>query len=73
MTYSYVSPDKTWAWWTGKCTINGQGGFTFKVYVEDNEEPGKNDAFAITLFDSGVQIYYRQGFPILDRSIQIHK
>jgi hypothetical protein len=33
----------------GTAEINGQGGFTYKVDVTDNGEPGTNDTFAITL------------------------
>jgi len=68
MTSLVVSSDKTKATFTGECTINGIGGFTFKAYVEDNGEPGKNDIFKITLSDG-----YSAGGILLNGNIQIHK
>ncbi|MFX1495579.1 MAG: post-COAP-1 domain-containing protein [Promethearchaeota archaeon] len=55
----------------GPCTIDGESGFTFDVYIEDNGEPGKNDVFKITLstgYIGGSDIE-----PILCGNIQIHK
>lgn len=43
----------------GKCKVNGVNGFTFRVYVEDNGEPGTADVFWITVsngYDSGSQV-----------------
>ncbi|MBN1762987.1 MAG: hypothetical protein JW878_07945 [Methanomicrobia archaeon] len=67
MTKLVVSADKTQAWFEGTCTINGANG-TFKAYVEDNNEPGKNDKFAITLSTG-----YTAGGELLSGNIQIHK
>ena len=58
---------------TGECTIDHESGFTFEVYVEDNDEPGKDDVFTIKLFEGSTQIYYGEGDPILHGNIQIHK
>jgi len=68
MTSLVVSSDKTKATFTGECTINGVSGFTFKAYVEDNGEPGKNDIFKITLSNG-----YSAGGILLNGNIQIHK
>jgi hypothetical protein len=68
MTSLVVSPDKTKATFEGICTINGVDGFTYRVYVEDNGEPGKNDVFKITLSTG-----YSAGGTILNGNIQIHK
>jgi hypothetical protein len=68
MTGLVVSPDRIWAIFTGTCTIDGVSGFTFKVYVEDNGEPGKNDVFIITLSTG-----YSAGGTLLNGNIQIHK
>jgi hypothetical protein len=43
-------------------------GFKFKVYVEDNGEPGKNDVFKISLSNG-----YSAGGTLLNGNIQIHK
>lgn len=67
MTRLVVSDDKTKAWFEGTCTINGVSG-TFKAYVEDNNEPGRNDVFEITLSTG-----YKAGGPLLSGNIQIHK
>jgi hypothetical protein len=68
MTSLVVSSDKTKATFTGECTINGVSGFKFKVYVEDNSEPGKNDVFKIELSNG-----YSAGGVLLNGNIQIHK
>jgi streptogramin lyase len=68
MTNLVVSPDKTKAAFVGTCTINGVGGFTFKAYVEDNTEPGKNDVFKISLSNG-----YSASGTLLNGNIQIHK
>jgi hypothetical protein len=68
MTNLVVSPDKTKATFAGECEINGVSGFKFKVYVEDNGEPGKNDVFKISLSNG-----YSAGGTLLNGNIQIHK
>jgi hypothetical protein len=68
ITSLVVSPDKTKATFEGICTINGVDGFTYRVYVEDNGEPSKNDVFKITLSTG-----YSAGGTILNGNIQIHK
>src|SRR5207245_6190652 len=44
-----ISPDHKKGIFFGTATINGKSGYTFKVYVEDNGEPGSNDKFSITI------------------------
>lgn len=68
MTRLVVSDDKTQAWFEGTCTIDGVSGYTFEAYVEDNNEPGKNDVFEITLSTG-----YTAGGELLSGNIQIHK
>lgn len=68
MTRLVVSNDKTQAWFEGTCTIDGVSGYTFEAYVEDNNEPGKNDVFEITLSTG-----YTAGGELLSGNIQIHK
>jgi len=72
-----VSTDKTWAIFEGPCTINHIPGFRFKVYVEDNNEPGINDVFEIWLYGTADPLkglpYHAVGDPIDGGNIQIHK
>ena len=68
MTKLVVSDDKTQARFEGICTIDGVSGYTFEAYVEDNNEPGKNDVFEITLSTG-----YTAGGQLLSGNIQIHK
>ena len=46
---AYVVVNLTTRHIEGTAEINGQSGFTYKVDVADNGEPGRNDTFAITL------------------------
>ncbi len=55
------------ATFTGDCKIDGVGGYTFTVEVEDNGEPGKNDIFNISLSDG-----YSAGGTLGGGNIQIH-
>ncbi len=71
MTDMWVSADHIMAWFTGECTIDGIPGFTFRVDVVDNGEPGKDDHFKIQLFDGSGRIYLA-GNTILCGNIQIH-
>jgi hypothetical protein len=51
----------------GTAEINGQGGFTYKVDVTDNGEPGRNDYFALSLSNG----YGAQG-SLAGGNIQLH-
>ena len=55
----------------GPCTVNGVGGHSVDVYVEDHGEPGKNDIFYIKL--DGAYLGGSLTDPILAGNIQIHK
>jgi hypothetical protein len=59
----------------GPCTVDGKGGFTAYVYVEDHGEPGTYDKFLINI-DIGLSHYYTGGsdtVAMLVGNIQIHK
>jgi hypothetical protein len=74
MTWLCVSKDKKTADFGGKCTINHKGGFTFKVHVHDEGEPGKADVFELWLYGlTKYPNYHAVGTPILGGNIQIHK
>jgi len=64
MIYLKVSADKKKAEFSG---IDKYSGHTFKVYVEDNGEPGKKDVFKIAIDG------YSAGGTLLHGNIQIHK
>ena len=64
-----------WAgWFSGECTIDGVSGYTFRVDVEDNGEPGVNDVFWIRIYEGGVMIYQSLSHTttLLVGNIQIH-
>lgn len=53
----------------GTCEVNGQGGYTYAIDVDDQGEPGRNDRFAITLSPpSG----YTAGNTLEGGNIQLH-
>lgn len=52
----------------GTCEINGNGGFTYRVDVSDNGEPGRNDLFALSLSNG----YFASG-NLAGGNIQLHK
>jgi hypothetical protein len=64
----YVSPDKTQFATIGTCSINGVSGYSFRVYSQDNDEPGKADTFTISLSNG-----FSAGGTILAGNVQIHK
>ena len=64
--YSVVNP--TTRHIEGTCTINGAGGFTYRVDVADNGEPGRNDTFSLRLSDG----YMASGL-LAGGNIQLHK
>ena len=55
------------ATFSGTCTKNGAGVYTFTVTVEDNGEPGTSDKFTITVSGEPVE-----GGLITKGNIQIH-
>ena len=52
----------------GICEINGQGGFTYRVDVADNGEPGRSDTFELRLSNG-----YSAGGTLQGGNIQLHK
>jgi len=58
ITSLFVDSTGTKANFTGTATLNGKSGYTFNAYVIDNGNPGKNDFFQITIFDSTGHIVY---------------
>jgi hypothetical protein len=69
MTSLTINADKTKGTFGGTATVNGVGGFTFIVEVEDNSEPGRNDKFKITI----PELSYTKDGTLLRGNIQIHK
>jgi hypothetical protein len=57
----------------GTAEVNGQSGFTYRVVVADNDQPGVNDFFSIDLFDSTNQHIYSAGGKLGGGEIQLHK
>lgn len=56
----------------GTAKVNGVAGFTYQVDVSDNGEPGRNDMFAIRLWNaSGVLVYSASG-RLKGGNIQLH-
>ena len=55
----------------GTAQINGQDGFTYKVDVADNGEPGRDDTFAIELWKGMSKVYSASG-TLGGGNIQLH-
>lgn len=64
---SYTIVNATTRTFTGTCTINGVGGFTFTCTVVDNGEPGTADTFSISL-SSG----YNASGTLVGGNVQVH-
>jgi len=71
MKFLSVDPSGTNATFAGTATLNGKEGFTFKVYVEDNGEPGSNDKFSITIKE--IPGGYTKSGTLTKGNVQIHK
>jgi len=52
----------------GTAEVNGQPGYTYKVDVSDNGEPGRNDSFSLTLSNG-----YTAAGNLVGGNIQLHK
>jgi Ca-activated chloride channel family protein len=61
MTSLSVDPTKTTATFKGTATVNGMSGYTFKVKVVDNGEPGTTDSFLIVIKDPTNATVYVKG------------
>jgi hypothetical protein len=57
----------------GTAEVNGQSGFTYRVVVADNDQPGVNDFFSIKLFSSNGNLLYSAGGNLGGGEIQLHK
>jgi hypothetical protein len=57
----------------GTAEVNGLSGFTYRVVVADNDQPGVNDFFSIKLFDSKSNQTYSAGGNLGGGEIQLHK
>jgi VCBS repeat-containing protein len=78
ITYLRVEADGIHATIGGTATVNGVGGYTFTVYVEDNGEPGRNDKFRIVLTGPRGFAYDSLDYALLgglldSGNIQVHK
>lgn len=67
-----VDPTKTKASFSGYAQVNGKSGYTFSVYVEDNDS-GKNDYFSIKIFDNTFLQIYSNANKLTQGNIQIHQ
>ena len=68
-----VDPAKIHAIFTGTASIGQQSGFTFTIKIQDNGEPGTNDYFSITIFDSGGSSIYQKDGILEKGNIQVHE
>jgi len=56
----------------GTAEVNGVPGYTYKVDVADNGEPGRADTFSITLYSNGLNVY-QAGGTLAGGNVQLHK
>jgi len=57
----------------GTARMNGQRGFTYQVDVSDNGEPGRNDVFALKVWNAAGTLVYSASGPLKGGNIQLHK
>ena len=57
----------------GTAKVNRVAGFTSRVAVTDNGERGRNDVFAITIWDGSGAIVYSASGTLKGGNIQMHK
>lgn len=57
---------------SGSGTWNGASGYTFEVTVIDHGEPGRDDFYSLTVFDSGGGVVYTIDGTISRGNIQVH-
>ena len=72
MTALSVDPTRTTATFKGTAMVNGVEGYTFKVTVKDNGEPGTGDSFLIVIKDPANATVYAKGATLTGGNIQIH-
>src|SRR5262249_16598166 len=79
ISYLRVEADGIHATIRGTARVNGVGGYSFTVYVEDNGEPGVNhDKFRIVITGPGGFAYDSLDYALLgglldSGNIQVHK
>jgi hypothetical protein len=70
---AYMAPDAVTRHIEGTAKVNGVAGFTYQVDVSDKGKSGRNDTFAIRLFNaSGASIYSASG-TLKDDDIQVRR
>jgi hypothetical protein len=57
----------------GTARLNGKGGFTYQVDVSDNGEPGRNDVFALRLWNAAGALVYSASGTLRGGNIQLHQ
>ncbi|MGZ3490259.1 MAG: post-COAP-1 domain-containing protein [Gemmatimonadaceae bacterium] len=57
----------------GTAKVNGKAGFTYRVDVTDNGEPGRNDVFAISVWNAAGTLVYSASGKLGGGNIQLHK
>jgi len=57
----------------GKAKMNGVRGFTYEVVVSDNGEPGRNDGFALRLWNASGALVYSASGTLGGGNIQLHQ
>jgi hypothetical protein len=56
----------------GTARVNGRRGFTYRVDVSDNGEPGRNDVFTIRLWNASGALVYSASGTLGGGNIQLH-
>ena len=65
---------KRYAFFSGPCTFNHESGYYFECLVEDDMEPGEDDAFKLLVYEDGNPIpIIDEDATLLHGNIQIHK
>jgi len=68
----YVAVDAVTRRIEGTAKMNGVAGFTYEVVVSDNGEPGRNDGFAIRLWNAAGALVYSASGTLRGGNIQLH-
>lgn len=68
-----ISLDRTKSWFSGSGRLNGVDGYTFRARAYDFGEPGRDDEFAITIYNAAGNQVYTSGSLLGGGNIQIHK
>jgi len=69
---AYVAVDAVTRRIEGTAKRNGVAGFTYEVVVSDNGEPGRNDGFAIRLWNAAGALVYSASGTLRGGNIQLH-